>query len=223
MKKILVCLLCSTILAFLLTGCGNSTVDESNQSSGIASSDFDAEKIEENISISEIDEALDGSLVAIIKNGNDEDVSLEIEAVFYDADENSLGSDSCILSIYKNQEMACEFYDTPSNYSNYEINITAEENYYINYSNQIEITNNDTGEKIVVQVTNNAGEELESIVVAVVFYKDGKLVGFSSSYDYNLRDGNKSTFNIYYPYDKNYDDVSFDEYKVYVSAYNYVW
>lgn len=221
MKKVLIYLLCSTVLVFLLAGCGNSSNDDSGKKSANKGSDFDTEKIEKNITISEIEEAKDGSLVAIVKNDNDEVVEIEIEVVFYDSEENSLGSDTCYLSMYNKQEMACEFYDTPSDYNDYEVNVVAEENYYPNYFNQIEVTDNDTGEQVVVQVTNNADEEIEVIDVAVVFYKDGKIVGYSGSYESNLRSGSKSTSNIYYPYDENYNDVSFDDYKVFVSAYGY--
>lgn len=222
LKKVLGIILCG-FLVLSLTGCRNSdSTDNTNQSSGNSAKEkFDASAIEDNISISEADVALDGTLVAIIKNGNDETVNIEVEAVFYDEDGNALGSDSDYLTIYNNQEMACNFYNTPTDYSDYEINIKAEENYYTNYSNQIEISNNDTGEQIVVQVTNNADNTIESVDVAVVFYSDGEIVGYNSAYEYDLRSGSTSTSNIYYPYDSDYNDVSFDEYSVYVSAYSY--
>lgn len=219
-KKIFNFLLCG-FLILLLTGCGNaSNTDRTNQSTGSSIESFDASKVEKNISISGADRAADNSLVAIVKNGNDKDVSIEVEAVFYDAEGNTLGSDSEYLSIYSNQEMACNFYNTPTDYSDYEINIKAEENYYENYSNQIEVTNNNTGEQIVVQVTNNSSKQIDSVDIAVVFYNKGKIVGYSDSYEYDLRSKETATANIYYPYDSNYDDVAFDEYKVYVSAYN---
>ena len=116
--------------------------------------------------------------------------------------------------------MACNFYNTPSDYSNYEINIKAEDNYYNNYSNQVDIKDNNSGEQITVQVTNNAGEDIEYVDTAVVFYRDGKIVGYDEDYSDDLRDEKTATFNINYPYNENYDDVTFDEYKVYVSAYS---
>lgn len=221
MKKVLGILLCG-FLVLSLTGCGNSSdTDNTNQSSGSNTQEkFNAEKIEKNISISESAEAADNTIVAVIKNNNDETVNIEVEAVFYDADGNTLGSDSDYLSIYNNQEMACNFYNTPSNYSDYEINIKAEESYYKNYSNQIEVSNNNTGDQIAVQVTNNSSDDIESVDIAVVFYNEGKIVGYSNNYENDLRSKGTATANIYYPYDSNYDDVAFDEYKVYASAYS---
>ena len=218
-KKIFIFALCG-FLILSLTGCDNST-NNSNQSGGKSANNFDANKIEKNISISDETIAPDNTLVTIIKNGNDETVNIEVEAIFYDANGNPLGSDSAYLSIYNKQEMACAFYNIPSGYSDYEINIKANKNFYTNYSNKINVTSNDTGEQIVVQVVNNSDKDIESVDLVAVFYKDGKIVGYDIAYKNELRSGVTSTSNIYYPYDANYEDVSFDNYKVYVSAYSY--
>ena len=220
-KKICSFLLCG-FLILSLSGCGNDpNTNNSNQARGTNNkNEFNAETIEKNISITGSAEAEDGTLVAIVKNNNKESVSLEVEAVFYDENGDSVGSDTNYLSIYNNQEMACNFYNTPSDYSNYEINIKAEDNYYNNYSNQVDIKDNNTGEQITVQVTNNAGEDIEYVDTAVVFYRDGKIVGYDEDYSDDLRDEKTATFNINYPYNENYYDVTFDEYKVYVSAYS---
>ena len=164
--------------------------------------------------------AADKTLVAIVKNDNNSAVELEVEAVFYDVDGNSLGSDTSYLYINKNQEMACDFYNVPENYNDYEINIKASEPIYTNYSDKVEIKDNDTGEQLAVQVTNNAGKDIDSVDVAVVFYQGDKIVGFGSDLATDLREGQTSTSNIYYPYDENYDDITYDSYKVFVSAYN---
>lgn len=219
-KKLLSIVLCG-FLMIGISGCGNSDTDNSNQSRGTNENSFDAKKVEKNISVSEEGIAADKTLVAIIKNGNKESVDLEVEAVFYDEEGNSVGSDTSYLSIYGNQEMACNFYNTPTNYSDYEINIKANESVYDNYSNKVEVKDNNTGEQLAVQVVNNAGQDINNVDVAVVFYKDGKIVGFGNDLASDLREGETSTSNIYYPYDENYDDVTFDEYKVFVSAYNY--
>ncbi len=218
-KKIFIFALCG-FLILLLTGCGKSTAN-SNQSGGNSANNFDATKVEKNISISEETIISNNSLVAIIKNGNDESINIEVEAVFYDADGNPLGSNSAYLSIYNKQQMACNFYDIPSGYSDYEISIKATKPIYTNYSNKIDVTSNDTGEQIVVQVTNNSSDTIDNIDIATVFYKNGKIVGYENGYDSDLKSDATSTSNIYYPYDANFENVSFDKYKVYVSAYSY--
>ena len=45
-------------------------------------------------------------------------------------------------------------------------------------------------------------------------------MGIGSDLATDLREGQTSTSNIYYPYDENYDDITYDSYKVFVSAYN---
>ena len=219
-KKLFSILLCG-FLVLGVVGCGNEAkTDSSNQSTGTNES-FNAKKIEKNISITEEGIAADNTVVASIKNKNKEAVDLEVEAVFYDEEGNALGNDTAYLSIYNNQEMACNFYNVPENYSDYEIKIKANDSLYKNFSNKVEVKDNNTGEQLAVQVVNNAGKDIENVDVAVVFYQDGKIVGFGNDLASDLRDGETSTSNIYYPYDENYDDVSFDEYKVFVSAYNY--
>lgn len=216
-KKLFGAILCG-FLVFSLAGCGN---DAESDRGSFSVDGFNAEKVEKNISVSAEGIASDKTLVAIVKNNNNSSVEVEVEAVFYDADGNSLGSDTAYLYIDKKQEMACNFYNVPKNYSDYEINIKANDPVYTNYSDKVEVKDNDTGEQLAVQVKNNAGKDIESVDVAVVFYQGDKIVGFGSDLATDLRKDQTSTSNIYYPYDENYDDITYDSYKVFVSAYNF--
>ena len=214
-KKLFIFLLCG-FLALSLSGCGNNSSDSTSQGESTS-----AEDLEKNISVAEEGITESNLLVIVVSNDNDESVYVEVEAVFYDEDGNALNSETTYMSIYSNSEMACYFYNTPSDFDTYEINFDADNSYYEDYSDQVEITDNDTGSQVTVQATNNSSETIESIDVAVVFYRDGTIVGFDEDFSYDLDAGKTDTFNIYYPFDENYENVEYDEYKVYFSAYNF--
>lgn len=213
--KLFVFLLCG-ILALSLSGCGNDSSDDTSQSESNSSN-----SIEENISIVESSQSESGKLVAIVKNSNDEPVYVEVKVVFYDEEGNTLNSETAYMSISSNSEMSYYFYNTPSDYDTYEFTFDAETDYYENYTNQFDITDTDTGEQITVQTTNNSSETVDYVDVAIVYYRDGVIVGYDEDFYYDLEAGQTATFTLYYPFDADYEEVEYDDYKVFFSAYNF--
>ena len=217
------------IFTILLTGCGKSASPNSsgtNTSSGNADSETNSQSsnLEKNITSSGATTAK-GSLVVFAKNNNKTAVNMEIEVEFYDKENKIVGSDSeSIESVGSNAEIAVEMYNTPSSFDNYKIFVDVEETTNITYFDKIELTHNNNGKEIVVQVKNKSKETIEYMNVAVVFYQGDKVVGYDYGTESDTKSGRSANFNLNYPYNKRYDNIKFDNYKVFINeAYTYNW
>ena len=81
-----------------------------------------------------------------------------------------------------------------------------------------EMTSNNTGEQISVQVKNNNDIAFDSITVLVAYYRNGSIVGCVEGYanDTTTPANGTAYINVYYPENSNYDEVSFDKYETYL-------
>lgn len=81
----------------------------------------------------------------------------------------------------------------------------------------------DTDIRIVLK--NKDEERATRVEVAVVFYKDGEIVGYSNSAKQNLDSMTKSTISVSLPIGKNYiEKVEFDSYRIFINqAYKSVY
>ena len=110
------------------------------------------------------------------------------------------------------------------NFATYNLFVDAEQATEIQYFDKIEVTHNNNGENIVVQVKNNSEETIEFMTVSVVYYKQGNVVGIADGITSDIKSGRAGNFNIHYPFDAAYEDIEFDNYKVFVTeAYSYNW
>jgi len=166
-----------------------------------------------------------GNLVVIAKNNNNVPVNVEIEVEFYDANGVILESDSNELqAVGSAAEIATEMWDTPEVFDNYKIYVDAEQTTNDSYFEQVELSHNNTGEEIAVQVKNNSQEMIDYITVSILYYQGDKIVGIDEENESDVKSGRAANFTFEYPYDKNYDDVTFDNYKVFITeAYSYNW
>ncbi len=223
--KIFTCIVLSFVI---LTGCSksvtpNSTGTNENTNSG-KNENSSSENLGKNITNSgSVTER--GKLVVFAKNNNNVAVDMEIEVEFYDANNTIVGSDSEeLLGIGSNGEIAVEMYDTPENFDNYKIYVDVEKTNEISYYDQLEVAHNNNGEEIAVQVKNNSQDVIEYISVSVVYYQGDKVVGIDDDIESDIKSGRSANFNLDFPYDKNYDDIEFDNYKVFVNgAYSFNW
>ncbi|MDD4187253.1 MAG: hypothetical protein PHX04_00550 [Bacilli bacterium] len=214
-----------------MAGCGsnNANYDYSNTGSGKnTNSNENSSKIsdlEDNIIISgEITER--GKLVILAKNTNNAVVDMDFEVEFYDVNGTIGGSDSDSLqAVGANTEVAVEIYSTPDNFDNYKIYIDVEPSDVISYFDKVELTHNNTGKEIAVQVKNNSQDMIEYITVSIVFYKNNKVVGIEEDIESDIKSSRSANFVLNYPYKKiGYDKVDFDSYKVFITeAYSYNW
>lgn len=216
----------------LLTGCSNDAEPNSTgtnpNSNGSSSSNqsesYTSSELEKNITSSGAITEL-GKLVVFVKNSNKVSVDMGIEVEFYDANGTIIGSDSeDLLAVGSNGEIAVEMWSTPETFDNYKIYVDVEQTDENSYYNQVEVTHNNNGKEIAVQVKNNSQDVIEYITVSVVYYQGDKVVGIDDSIESDIKNGRSANFNLDFPYNKRYDDVKFDNYKVFVNeAYSYNW
>lgn len=223
MKKKVVSLLTIVFGVLLVSGCApkvpNSTGN--NTSSGTVNSK-PTEQLEKNIKSSgALTES--GKLVVFAKNNNKVSIDLNIEVEFYDESGTLVGSDKeSLYSVGAGSEVAVELYDTPSSFAKYEIYTDATvESITKSYADSIEITHNKT-ENVVAQVKNNSDDVISAMQVAIVYYQGDKVVGYDYGYESDIKPGRSGNFNFSNPYNSNYDDISYDNYKIFVNeAYSY--
>ena len=77
---------------------------------------------------------------------------------------------------------------------------------------------NNNGENIIVQVKNNSGTVIDSMEVAVIYYKDGKAIGYDYDLESSVKADRSANFELDYPTDKNYREIPFDTYKVFLNS-----
>ncbi len=211
------------IVVFLFDG--ESKSNSSNTASGTNEPQLDShtsEQISENITSSGgLTE--EGILVVFSKNENEVPIDMEIEVEFYDEAGLIVGSGSTSLSaVGTGSEVATEIYSTPEKFDDYKIYVDGEISEKTSYFDKIEIIHNNNGEEIIVQVKNNSEDLIDWISVSVVYFQGDDVVGISSDLDVEIESGRAGNFTLYFPYDENYDDVSFESYKVFVNEV-YTW
>lgn len=232
-KKIIILLSVLLLILFCFTGCNsnknnddssNSQINQENQKSKNSSEGKKQEKLN-NIEM-ESAELKDRSILIKLKNNNDKDIkSLIIKTLFYDENNEVVGTAETSFRVIKSKAevavCAVESYDVPQNYSTYEIKLDIDSSYIENengYADKIKITSKDTGEKIMVTATNESDVKLNKLAIGVVFYNEGIPVGYSDETQYEVEPNDTEYYNIIYPYDKNYDTIKFDEFKIFVNS-----
>lgn len=201
------------------TATGKNTSKETGKSSASATTNLE-KNIQTSGSVAE-----NGKLIVFTANKNSEPVDMEIEVEFYDNAGVIVGSDSeNFTAVGANSEVAVEMYKTPENWANYKIYVDVESTREKSYFNDLQITHSNNGSDIAVQVKNNSNDQIDYITVAVVYYQGEKVVGIEDGIETDIKSGRSANFNIYYAHDRNYRDVPFDSYKVFVTeAYSYNW
>lgn len=160
-----------------------------------------------------------GKLLAFVKNNNDIPIKMEVEVEFYDSDGMIVGSDSDTLYVVAaNSEIVTQFWSTPDSFDSYKIYVDAEiVVYYKSYIDSIELIHNNTGKDIAVQVKNNSSDVIDDVRVAVVYYNGDKVVGYDDGSGYDIKSDRSANITLYYPRGRNYKNVYFDSYKVFVN------
>lgn len=169
--------------------------------------------------------AKDGKLILFTKNDKKVAVDMEFEVEFYDENGVIVGSDTeQLTAVGAGREVAVQMSDLPKNFKNYKVYVDEEKSEQIEFFDKIEVTHNNNGDNIVVQVKNNSQEEIENIMVLVVYYNQGEIVGSDYDMVFDVKKGRSGNFTLYAPYDSEYNEIKFDDYKVIVTeAFNSNW
>lgn len=149
------------------------------------------------------------------------DISLQV--IFYDKDGNIIGMEKdghdVVLSgstVITTKRITNEV----SDYASVEVIIDTERytNSYTNHAESLEIDGDVSGDKVFLQVTNNAKQTISEVEIAVVYYKNGMIVGADDDTVVDLAVGKKHIFEF-----SGYETCGADEYKIFVNKAHTWW
>lgn len=167
-------------------------------------------------------------LVVLLENQNDDEIGqVRITIAYYGESGEMLSTDYTFLSeMEPGRKTAIEFdypvdeeYE-PVEFERFELSFRLDSGFSFRKSiaDQIGITSNAGSDAdVVMKVSNNSEYNASRIEVAVVFVKDGKVVGFDYDYVYSLEPGESEYLTAYAPYDRNWDDIQYDSYEVFIN------
>lgn len=169
-----------------------------------------------------------GAFIVFATNNNEVAVDMDIEVEYYDENGIFLGSctEDYLMGIGAGREIAVEMTEVPAYFATYKIYVDAEETIIVkDYLEEVEIEQkNNNGKNIVVQVRNNSQFKIENMSVCVLYYNEGEIVGIATDSVCDVKSGRTGNFTLDFPYDSNFEEIKFDDYKVIVTqAYSYVY
>ena len=182
------------------------------------------EELRKNITIESLGIAKNGDFIIKVTNNNEIPVCFStLETIFKDKDNNFMKKEATDNSFFgvdaKSETIVFNngYNEDFSQYPNYEFNFEFA-NIYDNFVyNNFEVTANNTGSQISVQVKNNNDVSLSNIDVNVVYYANGEVVGCETGYCQTTTSANGTAYiNVEYPKDSKYNKVKFDDYKAYI-------
>ena len=203
-----------------LTGCGISVTNKkSNNNTNV---DISSDELNKNITL-DGKKAISGDFIIFANNKNDYSVDLTITVEFFDENNSLIKKGSAyISSVIPNTEIAVEIYDTPKNYSSYKATPNATvSSYSKTYNDQIKITDKKEKE-VIVEIKNNSDDTIDYVEASIIYYQGENIVGIDESMIAELESGKTLYMNFYNPHDNDYNELTYDSYKIYVnSAYTY--
>ena len=206
----------------------NITTSTSNNTTNTATQKITTtEDLKQNIVIEALGLTKNGDFAFKIKNNNNQAVFIDtVNTIFKDSNGNfmeKVQSQSQFFGIAANSEIinyAWGYHKDFSSYSNYEFEFELSSSWIAEDMkvDNFEITSNNTGKQIAVQVKNNNDMAFGSINVLVAFYQNDNLVGceIGSASDTTTYANETAYINVSYPEDSNSDTITFDDYTVYL-------
>lgn len=219
MKKVIVL---AMIMIVMLTGCISVEFEEPVGNTVSGSNDNDnTTNVEEQISVELAEFTWDGDRYAgaLIQNNSKEQIGeLEIQFLFYDADNNILGTSSdghdAILPGSTVTSFVSDM-DVPQGYDHmdYKLSVDVGANSgYKNHTAKVDVKTNVGDDCVILQIKNNADVTIEEFEYAVVFYKNKKIVAMGNGIDvYDIEPGDTVV--------EEYSSwgVDYDTYKVFIN------
>lgn len=154
----------------------------------------------------------------VVKNNSDETVEISVNATAKDADGNTIGaSDASGNAIGSGEEVClCVYFDGVKNANSFDYTMTVKKDtYYDSVVSDLTIEQSTTNEKVILTCTNNGEKAAEFVEAYALFFNNGELTGYDSTYitddDCEIKPGAtlSSELNCY----GGYDDV-----KIYISG-----
>lgn len=228
-KFSLIVLLC--FLTIALAGCSEEkTSHNSNTTTTESNKTLTLEEIQNNIKTEVVGITEAGDYAIKLSNENDIQVYIEDVIVkFFDEEGNFAKKESTydnFFCIPANGEIITYIWGYEQDFGQYaksEIDVTFLEPFYEYFTENFEIKSNDTGEQIAITVVNNNNSDLDFISVNIAFFRDGQVIGIENgiSWEEGIEaNGGTAYINVPYPQNDDYEDVSYDDFQVYlISAY----
>lgn len=213
-------------LGEILKDYSSSTEENILDDSFLNTEEDNTDKLKENITAEALGITSSGDFAFKITNNNDKPVYLDyVNVIFKDANGNFALKENGFVSYFSipaNSEVVNYVWGYSQDYSQYPI---YEFDFQLSESwssedmlcENFEVTSNNTGSQIAVEVKNNNNVATRSMNVVVAYYQGDKIVGVESGDAYEeTAAGGTAYVNVDYPTNSRYQDVTFDKYEVYL-------
>ena len=162
--------------------------------------------------------------VAILENHYDHTVDLTVEFVYY-LNGSMIGtSKGYNYAFAPHSKCALQGWNHDKTWDSFKVNLKIEKASNIITNNSgIRYSSNFGDNNVMVEV-KNVGRKNYSTQIGVVFYQNGRIVGYNYNYAHVENPGSTAYLQFNFPYDRNYNDIIPDRYEVYVNnSYTYSW
>ena len=162
--------------------------------------------------------------VAILENHYDHTVDLTVEFVYY-LNGSMIGtSKGYNYAFAPHSKCALQGWNADKTWDSFKVNLKIEKTSTIITNNSgIRYSSNFGDNNVMVEV-KNVGRKNYSTQIGVVFYQNGRIVGYNYNYAHVENPGSTAYLQFNFPYDRDYNDIIPDRYEVYVNnSYTYNW
>nr|DAL99171.1 MAG TPA: hypothetical protein [Caudoviricetes sp.] len=162
--------------------------------------------------------------VAILENHYDHTVDLTVEFVYY-LNGSMIGtSKGYNYAFAPHSKCALQGWNHDKTWDSFKINLKIEKaSNTITNNSGIRYSSNFGDNNVMVEV-KNVGRKNYSTQIGVVFYQNGRIVGYNYNYAHVENPGSTAYLQFNFPYDRDYNDIIPDRYEVYVNnSYTYSW
>ena len=162
--------------------------------------------------------------VAILENHYDHTVDLTVEFVYY-LNGSMIGtSKGYNYAFAPHSKCALQGWNADKTWDSFKVNLKIEKASNIITNNSgIRYSSNFGDSNVMVEV-KNVGRKNYSTQIGVVFYQNGRIVGYNYNYAHVENPGSTAYLQFNFPYDRDYNDIIPDRYEVYVNnSYTYSW
>lgn len=163
--------------------------------------------------------------VAILENYYDHAVDLTVEFIYY-LNGTMVGVDKDYnFAFAAHSKCALQGWNSDKTWDSFKINLNIKKasSSVITNNSGIHYSANFGNRNVVVKVDNN-GRKNAFTTIAIVFYKNGRIVGYDDRNADVKNPGSTAYLEFDFPFDRNFEDIIPDKFEVYVNdSYTYDW
>lgn len=161
-----------------------SSTNSNETTSSTGSSRFDDNTILDNLNIQEYtwDSKYKNYVSLVITSTSDYVGAFDINMIFYDSDNNPIGSKNSKCDIVEKDIPLLITISNEEKYDHYDYEITPVKSYYKPIVSKLSSSINETEKKLIVSITNNSDYVAKFVECTVLFFKDNKPIGYDYCY-----------------------------------------